>query len=66
MVLRWPLPYTSMSQPQVYLCPVPPESASCPTPTPPLLEHPPHLSHSTGLITECRKGHPTGCLFCIR
>ena len=36
-VLCWVLPYVSMNQPQVYLCPLPaPEPASHPLPTPPL------------------------------
>ena len=46
-VLYWSLPHSSMSQPQVHLCPVPPESAS-------------HLPpHPTPLVvTECGLERP--------
>ena len=65
-VLYWPLPYSSMSQPQIHLCPTPPESASRLPPHPiPLvvterrLERPCHAGHSHLLFIL----HMVRCMF---
>ena len=48
-ILCWPLPYISINQPQVYICPLPPEP-HLPFPTP---SHLSRLSESTGLSWLC-------------
>ena len=55
-ILCWPLPHIRSNQPQVYICPVPPESLSH--------FHPSRLSQSPGLSCFTEQ-ILTGYLFCI-